>query len=484
LFFCEKKKDPREAPMVTTLHPKRPHTIKIEFAPHEPVTSLGGLALAERMAMRLGLWRLLEERLPERRGQYDWSTCIKAQVLGLLSGGQGTYGAEGLRNDPALLKLLSLGAAPEEATVWRTLEDLGRFQEEGLLPEIQLRVGRTTLGRMRRADLLLEDLFVPVFNDGSLLEGSGRREGTKWIKEKGSGLLWSTTYVGPVLVAQRLAGPGQGEQSCVREMLGQVDQSVLRPLKLKHQTLVLMDSLHGDEPTLRQLEEQGLHYVVGVNKLTASEATLVAQPEVMWERTGANRALGWSDSGVCVCWLQCAKWPAKRLLVGRRWMKEGEMIWNYAGIVSDLRERDVAPIMRGRRISFGRALWRLYDAKAGMETYYKEPLSDLGLHYPPCQEFRRNAGFYAVGALAALLGRAVDLIGGADAQRGSQQRRDGGQRKRPKPRSMRLWRLRRELFTLPARVRRHGHELVVEFLGVSEATRHLIERYWGQILRC
>jgi hypothetical protein len=389
-----------------------------------------------------------------------------------------------LRNDPALLKLLSLAGVPEEATVWRTLEGLGRLQQEGLLPQIHLGVGRGMLGRMRRADLLLEGLFVPMFNDGSMLEGSGRREGTKWMKEKGSGLLWSTTYVGPVLVAQRLAGAGEGEQSCVREMLEQVDQGLLRPLKFKRQTLVLMDSLHGDEPTLRQLEQQGLHYVVGANKLAATAATLGAQPELSWERTGANAALGWSDSGVCVCWLQCAQWPAKRLLVGRRWMKEGEMIWNYAGVVSDLCERDVAPIMKQRRISFGRAIWRLYDAKAGMETYYKEPLIDLGLHYPPCQELRRNAGFYAVGALAALLGRAVDLIGGADSQRGSQQRRDGGQRKRPKPRSMRLWRLRRELFTVPARIVRHGHELVVRFLGISEATGQLIERYWGQIERC
>ena len=39
--------------MVTTLQPKTPHTIKLEFA-DEPVTSFAGLALAERAAARLG----------------------------------------------------------------------------------------------------------------------------------------------------------------------------------------------------------------------------------------------------------------------------------------------------------------------------------------------------------------------------------------------------------------------------------------------
>ncbi len=470
--------------MVTPLHPKLPRTIKIGFKPEEPVTSLGGLVLAERLALRLGLWTMLEQGLPERNGVFSWTTCIKSAVLGLLGGGRGTYAAEGLRHDDALRKLLSLGDVPEEATVWRSLAGLGCLQQAGTLGGVHLQLSRAIVNRMRRRELLLEDLFVPVFNDGSLLEGSGRREGTKYLREKGAGLLWNTTYVGPLLVAQRLAGPGQGEPSCVRAMLAEVEEQLLKPLKLKRQALVLMDSLHGDEPTLSQLERQGLHYVVGANKLSASAATLAGQPEQVWESTAADRARGWSDSAVCVCWVQSEAWPCKRLLVGRRWMHEGEMIWNYAGVMTDLREGDVRPIMKQRRISFARAIWRLYDAKAGMETHYKEPLSDLGLHYPPCQEHLRNVGFYALGALGALLGRAVDLIGGADAQRDSRRRQDGAERQRPKPRSMRLWRLRRELFTLPARITRHGHELRVTFLGVGEGTRQLIERYWGQIARC
>jgi hypothetical protein len=103
-------------------------------------------------------------------------------VHGLLSGSRGTYAAEPLREDKTLLGLLSLANAPEEATVWRALKGLGEFQDSGKLAGIQLNWTRRILNRASRRDLLYEG-FIPVFADGTLLEGSGRREGTKYIKE-------------------------------------------------------------------------------------------------------------------------------------------------------------------------------------------------------------------------------------------------------------------------------------------------------------
>jgi len=354
--------------MVTTLQPKTPHTIKIEFA-QEPVTSFGGLVLAEKAAARLGLWRTLAGILPERRGDYDWLSAVKSMIMGLLSGAQGTYATQALRQDESLLSMLSLDAAPEEVTAWRMLKPLGERAAQESLGRVQAILARRALEKMARSDLLLEG-FVPLFADGSLLEGSARREGTKYIRDKGRGLMWSAVFVGPVLCAQRLAGQGQGEQSCVRAMIDEVDRAVLRPLKLHAKTLALADSLHGDEPTLAQLEAAHLHYLVGANKLAKTAETLMNLPEQVWEDTGARSRLGWSASGACVCWLQCDDWPAKRLLVGRRFMREGEMIWNYAGALTDLREKDVRPMLE-RGLSFARAMWRLYDAKAGMETQFK-----------------------------------------------------------------------------------------------------------------
>jgi hypothetical protein len=166
------------------------------------VTSFGGLILPERLAGRLGLWRTLAGLLPARRGGYDWPAAIKAMTMGLLSGAQGTCATQALREDAALLKLLSLHGAPEEATAWRMLQGLGQLDARGALGHAQAILARRALEKMARPDLLL-DGFVPVFADGTLLEGSAAREGTKHLREKGRGLMWSTVFVGPLLAPVR-----------------------------------------------------------------------------------------------------------------------------------------------------------------------------------------------------------------------------------------------------------------------------------------
>ena len=141
------------------------------------------------------------------------------------------------------------------------------------------------------------------------------------MEGKGAGLLWATIFVGPPIAAQRLAG--EGEQACIREMLPAVVDRVLRPLRLHKKALALLDSLHGDGPTLDRIERLRLHYIVGANKLAETDATLEGQPDAVWESTGAKPVLGWA---VCTCWIQCRDWPGKRLLVGRRWRREGEFL--------------------------------------------------------------------------------------------------------------------------------------------------------------
>ena len=460
---------------------RRPHSIKIKFS-SEKTTAFAGLALSERVAARLRLWSSLSSRLPQREG-YDWLTIIKSMTAGLLSGARGTFATQDLREDRAILALLGLKGAPEEATLWRSLKGLGEMQDSGVFPEAQRRWTRNTLAKSQRKNLMRYGFF-PVFADGTLLEGSRRREGTKYIKDKGEGLMWSTIFTGPLVAAQSLAKKGEGEQSCVRQMLPGVIDDVLRPLKMLRQSLLLADSLHGDDPTLSEVERLYLHYIVGANKLAATTETLQDQPEVVWQDSGPDAARGWSESALCVCSLQCADWDKKRTLVGRRWMREGEFIYNYSGIMTDLAQEDVSHVMAGRSLSYPEAIWHLYDMKMGMETYYQDLLSDLGLHHPPCQEIIRNSGFYAVATLAHTLARAVDLIGGQSPERASSVRKDGTPRKRPRPRLMRLWRLRRRFFALPGRVAHHAGVLEITLLGLSETLRREFKRIFLTICRC
>jgi hypothetical protein len=275
---------------------KATHSFKIDFA-EANVTAFGGVVLAERLASRLSLWTHAEKVLPQRSGSYSWLNILKTATAGLLTGAKGTYATEEVRQDKALLNLLDVEAAPEEATFWRSLEGLGELQKSGVLPEINCTWARKILGSSPRS-LLMRDGFVPVFLDGSLLEGSRRREATKYLSDKGAGLIWTTCFVGPVLAAQRLAGEGEGEQSCARAILSHVVGNVLTPLRLRDRALVLADSLHGNGPTLDEVERLGLRYVIGANKLQATEATLALQSEFVWSSEGPDASQKWSDWGV------------------------------------------------------------------------------------------------------------------------------------------------------------------------------------------
>ncbi len=467
--------------MVTRFKQQAVKSFKLEFS-DEPVTAWGGYCLVERLASRLGCWNALDKALPERRGcTHDWLSTIKALAAGLLSGARGTFAAEPVRADAALLKLMGLSAAPEEASVWRMLEPLGSELGE-TLEGLQRPWTKRVLASASRRDILV-DGFMAIFGDGTLLEGSRRREGTKWIADKGHGLVWTTIFAGPLVAAQRFCDPGQGETASLMAMLPGVVDEVLGPLKLKDRALVLFDSLHGDGPTLKAIEGLGLRYVVGANKLSRAGAVLQEMAEVQWQPLGARPELCWAASAVCTAWIQCEDWEAKRLLVGRRWRREGEFLTQYRAVMTNLTQADVAHLTKGGR-SFAEAVWRLYDRKGAMEIGYKELLDDLGLHHPPCRELARNRGFYAVATLAHTLGRAVDLIGGKSPERGRKCRRDGRNRKRPRPRSMRLWRVRRTLFALPARVTLHARQATVRLLGVSAHSEPLFKHYWSAVCRC
>jgi len=467
--------------------PRKTHSIEIEFS-DENVTSFGGMVLEEQLASRLGLWNALEKRLPEREGVYSWIEIIRAGVGGLLTQARGTYATQEVREDRALLDLLGLEGAPEEATFWRALEGLGKMADSGLLGEVQMEWTRRILAVLKRPELLECHGFFPLFGDGSLLEGSRRREGTTYIRDKGEGLMWATVFAGPFIAAQALARPGEGEQTLIRRMLPGVVEKALEPLRLKERALFLADSLHGDGPTLDAVEGLGLRYVVGAGKLSETERLLREQPASQWLDLGPDAGRRWSESALCLCWIQCAEWKQKRLLVGRRVVREGEMFPTYYGAMTNLREEDLGA---SDGFEFARKVWRLYDAKGRMELSYQDLLADLDLHHPPCQQHIRNNGFYALATLAHTLRAAVKLLGARSDKENRQRERDKEKRDgvperiRVKARrGMRLWRLARRLFAIPARVSWHARRLKVVFLGASAHVREQFERWRLCISRC
>ncbi|MFW5870562.1 MAG: hypothetical protein ACOCVL_02735 [Candidatus Sumerlaeota bacterium] len=116
--------------------------------------------------------------------------------------------------------------------------------------------------------------------------------------------------------------------------------------------------------------------------------------------------------------------------------------------------------------------------------------AELNLHHPPCREQIRNAGFYAMATLAHTLAMGVKLIGESSAKRHERQSQRVKQGATAEPahvrprRGMRLWRIMRRLFALPARVVSHARRLKVSFLGVSPEVQAQFQHWYEAIARC
>ena len=208
---------------------KKDRVIKGQWSQEAQITSWGGLGLVERLACSTRLWRDCRELLPERvktDAGYASLSVAASIIHGLLSGGQGTFAAQGLREDEALQRLLGLEAGvAEEATVWRALGQWAQCGGEAKAGKVQRLQTVRLMNRTERSSMLLEG-FMPSFGDGTWLEveAGSAFEGMKTF-DGTSKLMLSALWVGPYLAAQSFAGPGEGEETATHRLIGPVGRS-------------------------------------------------------------------------------------------------------------------------------------------------------------------------------------------------------------------------------------------------------------------
>lgn len=190
-------------------------------------SSFAGLSLVYQLASRLGTWSFAQKVLPVRGGRHQRIDILKGGVAGLLSGSRGTAALEAIRQDEAVLRMMGVKSLPGEKGFWEDLAKLGEEQTLKGMHHLCARAARQVLKKLEPEDLQIEHGFIPLFGDGTLLEGSRRREGTKTISEKGSGLMWGAWMFGPMLAAHHLCGEGEGEQRALFDTLGSVLNEVL-----------------------------------------------------------------------------------------------------------------------------------------------------------------------------------------------------------------------------------------------------------------
>lgn len=444
-------------------------------APERRISSFAGLALVQAMANRMGFVSDSRRLLPARKDTtqgFETSAVALCLIHGLLSGGQGFSATEPMREDISLLEMLGLKRAPSAETVegvikFMALERDGRSGANALL---RRQAGRC-IDKSNQKSMRSCHGFVPVWADGTLLEVTGKRFDSIKIKDSQRGQMGVGAFVGPWLTGMDFALKGQGEETVARSMIDGMVEDVLGPRGLMDKALILLDSLYGDGPTLDQLEayEPSPHYIVGVQKLSEAARLMSESVECVWRDTGAQARYHWRRSGVATMWLQCATWPEKRQMICRRWMKEGEMIWNYAAVVTSLTPSDtrVRKIMKAHQLSFEEAIWRLYGYKQAMENQWKDLLCDMSLHHPPCAKAAVNAVFYALAGAAYNLSVAVRRFALS------------GKSKR-----MRLWRLRREVLALAGHAVHHARTVTIRLVDARERLVEQLLTAMGRVARC
>ena len=444
----------------------------------QQASSFAGLSVVEKFASHFGVWTFAIKKLSDRRGIYDRLDLLKAAVAGFLSGSRGSLLVDGVRQDDALLRDMGIGKLPGEKVF---CEDLKRFGSGEVLRAMHRTVAytaRRVLKRIEPEDIQINHGFIPLFGDGTLLEGSRHREGTKYIKDKGLGLMWGAWMLGPMVVSQHLCADGEGEQSALMNSLDDVLVHVVTPLRWRSRILVMMDSLHGDEPTLDRMDREWLRYVIGANKLKEVKERLQGLPEDVWtDVPEKHRTKGYVEEQTCTAYVQCESWQKKRMVFGKRFRRDGDLVWNYTGIFCNI---PPARIGCRRQIdqSYSLKIWKLYSLKMGMEDRLKDLLLDLAGHKPPCRELEKNRGYYALLSLAHNLARGIDLICGA------QNRRDLHRRGKRANARMRISTLRRHLFTLPGFITVHSRKATVKLIGGGAANLRWFEEYWLAIAHC
>lgn len=458
--------------MVNGLQRKKSVVVKFsDSGAHEHATAKGGLGVMEALARRTGLWSSCDRLLPARKdpGQgFTPTAVVSAMVHGLLSGGRGFEVTEPMRGDTPLLRLLGLGRAPSAETVEEVTKYLAGCEGHAKLAEITHGQCLEFVRREKRKEMLNADGFALVWADGSLLEVDGRK--FEALKSYGGkcGQLVAACYVGPYLLASDFADEGEGELELSRGFLRSSAKRLLSETNLLPSALVLLDSLYGDGPTLDLLEQdlEGASYIVGANKLAETQKQMASFGESDWSETGANKRRGWEESALCAFWLECEGWKGKRLCVGRRWKNKGDMIYHYSAVVTNVSRSDkrvLGKIKREKLGSFEQAIWRLYDEKQGLENNWKSLLCDMGLHHPVSSKVQANAIFFSVAGLAYNLATGLRRL----ALEGDS-------------RSMRLWRVRRDVIDMAARVTTHSRNVVAHLL---DARDRLVQQLRAAMMR-
>ena len=368
----------------------RPPKVEFEFTDLD-LAAFGGASILAQTARRLGLFELLGEAVSVKvrnRGASDAQT-LWAIIASLARGHGSLSDLDALRADKVASALPGLRKVPEAR---RAGEWLGRLKPSDVkgLRDAAVRFA----GRVAPAVIEHEvgtKGHVPLFIDATGIEVDGQL--FQWARKDydGNRGCWlRATFLGSLWSAGQLQ-PGGGRAALNWRRL--LDWTAGMP-PAGTPAWLQADNAYCKGELVRLCAERGWDFSISLtNDLWRRPVLeqLEGLPDSAWTDIGmeeeaafaTHRPRGWERERHCA--------------VVRRRTGNGQLLLVPQHTVV-LVSRDDLPLDE---------LVRRHRAKQGQENAFKGPLTDPGLHHPPCRSHRANQAFCALGHIAQALLRAV-----------------------------------------------------------------------------
>jgi hypothetical protein len=403
---------------------KRDSRLKLDLVRNDDHSIHAGLVAVEALARRFGLWRkvkallCLDPRKDKRRG-YSPEVIIGQLIYALCSGGGCLSDSEALNEDALARELFGVDKFADQSQVgeWlreQTAESVAALRQ--LLHEFVAWVWQQAEPRR-----LLHAGQREVFFDDTQLEVSGKHFEGAAINYNGHlALSWQTLWVGPLLSDSHLGSPADVSDQLLPMLQRQRSLWQGRPAHF------YADSGSSAGVYLDAIAAEGWHYTVSYNKWTGPlERKAGELPPSAWRLSGeeAHAFFRHQPEG--------RQEPQLFAAVRRR---EG-LFDTFGFIACDERQTDAARV--GER----------HHLKGEKEQLFREVLSGLDLHRPPCSALLANQIYYLIAALAYDLMVAIKLLDLPDDCQG-----------------WRIKTLMKKLVFLPGRLRQRSRQWVARVL--------------------
>jgi len=410
---------------------KRKSKIHVQLTNSDRASAHGGQVLVDAICRRFDLWSKLHQESSldprKRKGSGFSPVSHVAQLLfALTSGGASLADAERLREDTVLMGLLGLEKGADQTTLGQWLRAQTRDSVEALhqinAAFVDWSAQQAKPARWRHGG------EVEIFFDDTQIEVDGHHfEGARVNYEGNRALGWQTLWYGPWLLDGIL--DGAEDVSAHLPLLLDLHQARWAGQK----SYFYADSGSSAGKFLNRIEQAGLtRWSVSYNKWTDKlDGFAAALPETEWSAATpgpyGNEQYAWvkHQPGECA---------TAQKFAAVRWKKEGDLLWRYAYCVCQPAEKATP-----------QSVFERHRLKGAKEQGFRDVLSGLDLHHPPCQELLANQAFYAIATLAHNVLITLKLLELPDEQQ-----------------SWRVPTLIRHLLTVPVTVSTHARSTVAK----------------------